>query len=140
MTGDEEKYTPNFGTMDMYQIKGAAKAAKNMADRRFAKFEGDIQVVIEMKMFDEDNYQLVKELKRDVEENIIKYEEILTHLEGFYYLKQEKYTNQLKEMKENFDVMDSRRSTVWSKGLEAVKAIEEEKNKKGRRVQGRTGH
>ena len=138
--GDEEKYTPNIGTMDVYHLKGAAKAAKNMADRRFAKFEGDIQVVIEMNMFDEDNYQLVKELKRDVEENIIKYEEILTHLEGVYSVKPEKYTNQLKQMKENFDVMDSRRSTVRSKGLEAVKAIEEEKNKKGRRVQGRTGH
>ena len=33
-------------------------------------------------------------------------------------------------MKENFGVIDSRRSTVRSKGWEAVKAIEEEKNKK----------
>ena len=45
-------------------------------------------------------------------------------------MKPEKYTNQLKEMKENFGVIDSRRSTVRSKGREAVKAIEEEKNKK----------
>ena len=28
-------------------------------------------------MFDKDNYQLVKDLKRDVEENFVKYEEIL---------------------------------------------------------------
>ena len=41
MTGDEEKFTPSFG---------------NMADRRFAKFEGDVQVVIELGMFDRDNY------------------------------------------------------------------------------------
>ena len=81
--GEEEKYTPNLGAMDVIHLEGAAKAAKNMADRRFAKFEGDIQVVIEMKMFDEDNYQVVKELKKDVEENITKYEKILTHLEGF---------------------------------------------------------
>ena len=40
--GDEEKYTPNIGTMNVYHLEGAAKAAKNMADRRFAKFEGDI--------------------------------------------------------------------------------------------------
>ena len=82
--------TPNLGTMDMYQIEGAAKAAKNMANRRFAKFEGDIQVVIKLGMFDRDNYQLVKDLKKDVEENIIKCEEILTHLEGGYSMKPEK--------------------------------------------------
>ena len=33
-------------------------------------------------------------------------------------------------MKENFDMMYSRRSTVRSKCLEAVRAIDEEKNKK----------
>ena len=114
----------------MDHLEGAAKAAKNLADRRFAKFEGDIQMIIDMKMFDEDNYKQVKELKRDVGDNINKYEEILTHLEAFYSVKPEKYKTQLKEMKENFDMMDSRRSTVRSKCLEAVRAIEEEKNKK----------
>ena len=84
--GDEEKYTPNIGTMDVYHLKGAAKPAENMADGRFTKFEGDIQVIIELGMFDRDNYQLVKDLKKDVEENIIKYEEILTHLEGVYFV------------------------------------------------------
>ena len=121
MTGEEEKFTPSFGIMDMGEIEGAAKAAKNMADRRFAKFEGDIQVVIELGMFDRDNYQLVKDLKKDVEGNIIKYEEILTHMEGVYSVKPEKYTEQLKEMKENFEVMASKRSTVRRKGMEAIK-------------------
>ena len=46
MTGKEEKFTPNFGKMDIGEIEGAAKAAKNMADRRFKKFEGYIQEVI----------------------------------------------------------------------------------------------
>ena len=46
MSGNEEKFTPNLGSMDMGQIEGAAKAAKNMADRRFKKFEGNIQEVI----------------------------------------------------------------------------------------------
>ena len=58
--------------MDVIHLQGAAKAAKNMADRRFARFEGDIEVIIEMKMFDEDNYQAVKELKKDVEDNFSK--------------------------------------------------------------------
>ena len=43
-----------------------------MADRRFKKFEADIQEVMEAGMFDKDNYQLVKDLKKDVEENIVK--------------------------------------------------------------------
>ena len=62
-----------------------------MADQRYKKFEGNIQEVIELGMFDKDNYQLVKDLKRDVEENIIKYEEILTYLEGVYSVKPEKF-------------------------------------------------
>ena len=135
MTGEEEKFTPSFGNMNMGQIEGAAKAAKNMADRRFAKFEGDIQVVIELGMFDRDNYQLVKDLKKDVEENIIKYEEILTHLEGVYSVKPDKYTEELRELTGNFEVMASRRSTVRRKGMEAIKAIEEEKKNRSRRVQ-----
>ena len=77
--------------MDVDHLEGAAKAAKNLADRRFAKFEGDIQMIIDMKMFDEDNYKQVKELKRDVGDNINKYEEILTHLEAFYSVKPDKY-------------------------------------------------
>ena len=90
-TGEEEKFNPNFVNMDIGQIEGAAKAAKNMADPRFAKFEGDIQVVIELGMFDKDNYQLVKDLKKDGEDNIVKYEKILTHLEGFYSVKPDKF-------------------------------------------------
>ena len=46
MTGEEEKFTPKFGKMDMGEIEGAAKAAKNMADQRYKKFEGNIQEVI----------------------------------------------------------------------------------------------
>ena len=40
-------------------------------------------------MFDKDNYQLVKDFKRDVEENIVKYEEILIYLN--YSVKPEKF-------------------------------------------------
>ena len=58
--------------MEMGEIQGAAKAAKNMADRRLKKIEADIQEVIEAGMFNKDKYQLVKDLKKDVEENIVK--------------------------------------------------------------------
>ena len=128
--GEESKYFPNLGAMDVENLEGAAKAAKNLADRRFTVFEGDIHMIIDMKMFDEDNIKQVKELKRDVGDNLTRYEDILTHLEGLYSVKPEKYKTQLKEIKENFDMMDTRRSTVRGKSLEAVKAIEEERNKK----------
>ena len=128
--GEEGKFFPNLGAMDEENLEGAGKAAKNLADRRFTAFEGDIQMIIEMEMFDKDNIKQVKELKRDVGDNLTRYEDILTHLEALYSVKPEKYKAQLKEMKENFDMLSTRRSTVRGKSLEAVKAIEEERNKK----------
>ena len=114
----------------MENLEGAAKATQSLTDRRFQAFEGDIQVIIDMAMYDEDNVKLVKELKLGVGDTLTKYEDILTHLEAIYSVKPEKYTAQLKEMKENFGLIDTRRYTVRSKGLEAIKAIEEERNKK----------
>jgi hypothetical protein len=121
--GEESKFFLNLGAMDMENLEGTGQAAKNLADRRFAAFEGDIQMIIEMGMFDEDNLKQVKELKRDVGENLTRYEDILTHLEALYSVKPEKYKAQLKEMKENFDMLNNRRSIVREKSLEAVKAI-----------------
>ena len=115
--------------MEMGQIQGAAKAAKNMADRRFKKFEADIQEVIEAGILDKDNYQLVKDLKKDVEENIVKYEDILTYLEGMYSARPDKFKTEITELTKNFEVMAGRRSTVRTKGNEAITAIEDEKNK-----------
>ena len=73
--------------MDVENMEGAGKAAKNLADRRFAAFEGNIQVIIDMRMFDEDNHKLLKDLKCDVGEQLNRYEDILTHLEATYSVK-----------------------------------------------------
>ena len=43
-----------------------------MADRRFKRFTEDIKVVIDAVMLDKDNYKLIKDIKKDVEENIVK--------------------------------------------------------------------
>ena len=43
-----------------------------MADRMFKRFTEDIKVVIDAVMFDKDNYKLIKDIKKDVEENIVK--------------------------------------------------------------------
>ena len=43
--GEEGKFFPKLGAMDVDNLKGAGKAAKNLADRRFTVFEGDIQMI-----------------------------------------------------------------------------------------------
>ena len=67
--GEESKFFPNLGAIDVENLEGTGKAAKNLEDRRFAAFKGDIQVIIEKGMFDEDNHKQLKELRRDVGEN-----------------------------------------------------------------------
>ena len=99
MGAEEEKYAPNFGNMDLSEIQGTAKATKNMADRRFKRFTEDIKVVIAAVMFNKDNYKLIKYIKKDVAENIVKYEEILTRLEGLYSARVKRYPYEMKELK-----------------------------------------
>ena len=47
--------------------------------------------------YDEDDYKIVKDLKRDTEENIDKYEDILTHLDGVYAAKPTKLAAEIEE-------------------------------------------
>ena len=85
--------------MSLSEIQGTAKAAKNMSDRRFKRFTEDNKIVIDSEMFDKDNFKPIKDIKRDVEENIVTYEEILAHLEGLHSAKADKYQDELKEQK-----------------------------------------
>ena len=48
--GEEGKYSPNLGAMDVDHLEGAGKAAKNLADRRFAKFKDNIQMIINLQV------------------------------------------------------------------------------------------
>ena len=41
---------PNLGPMDVDHLEGAAKAAKNLAERRFARFKDDIQMIINLQV------------------------------------------------------------------------------------------
>ena len=43
----EEKYLPDILNMTLAEQQGTATAFKKKADRRFQRFEGDIQEVIE---------------------------------------------------------------------------------------------
>ena len=43
----EEKYSPDYVKLDLADSQRAAKAAKNMADRRFKRFKADMQEVMD---------------------------------------------------------------------------------------------
>ena len=144
--GEEAKYSPGLAAMDVESLEGAAKAAQSLMDRRFQDFEGDVEIIISMDMFNEDHVQQVKELKLGIGDALTRYEDILSRLEAIYSVKPEKYEKQLKDMNTNFGLISKRRHTVRKQCLEATKAIENERNKKeakeqsiGRASTGTTG-
>ena len=126
----EEKYTPDYVKMTLAEKKGAAKASKNMADRRFKRFEGDVQEVIERGRYDyQDDYQIVKDLKKDAAQNIDSYEDVLTHLDEVYAANPSKVAAEIKELAKNFELIAERRGKLRRKVKEANAAIEDERNK-----------
>ena len=100
--GEESKYSPGLAAMDMESLEGAAKAAQSLTNRRFQAFEGDIEIIINIGMFDEDNVQLVKELKLGVGDTLTRYEDVLSRFEAIYSVKPDKFEEQIKNMNENF--------------------------------------
>ena len=100
-----------------------------MADRRFKRFTEDIKVVIDTVMFDKNNHKLIKDIKKDVEENTVKLEEIWTHMEGLYSATVKNYPDEMKELTKNFKVIEEGRSTVRTKVKDALAAVEAMRNK-----------
>ena len=133
--GAEPKYSPGLAAMDRESLEGAAKAAQGMTDRKFQDFEADIEIIIEMGMYDKDLVQQVRELKMGIGDAITRYEEILSRLEAIYAMKPEKNKDQVKEMNINFGLINKRRQTVRTKVLEAKIALEDERNKKEAKYQ-----
>ena len=43
----EEKYSPDYVKMELANVQWAAKAAKNMTNKRFKRFEADMQEAID---------------------------------------------------------------------------------------------
>ena len=79
--------------------------------------------------YDEDDYKIVKDLKRDTEENIDKYEDIIIHLDGVYAAKLTKLAAEIEKLANNFELNAQRRAILRGKVKEANTAIEEERNK-----------
>ena len=44
----EDKYTLDYARMSLADLQEAVKATKNMADKRFQRFKGEVQEVIDM--------------------------------------------------------------------------------------------
>ena len=122
--GEENKYNPGLMAMDIDGLEGEAKAAQSQTNRSFDAFEADIDVIINLGMFEEDNAKQVKELKSNAGDTLTRYEEILSRLEASYSMKPEKFKTQIKDMNDNFGVINTRRYQIRKLSLEASKAIE----------------
>ena len=80
--------------------------------------------------YDEEDYKTVKDLKKDTEENINMFEEILTYLDSVYSAKPAKKEDEMKELVENLELIEKRRDTMRKKVKEANIAIEKKETKK----------
>ena len=69
------------------------------------------------------------DLKKDIKENIDRYEDILNHLVGVSAAKPSKYDIEMDELTKNFEVMAQRRSALRGELKEAVPTTEDETNK-----------
>ena len=125
----EEKFPPDMQNMNLEEKQGAASALKKLAERRFRRFEREIQEMIDKEHYEEDDFRKVKEIKKDTEVITDKYEEILTYLDSAYSAKPKKMDKELKEVTENFDEIEQRRDTVRQKIKEANEHIETERTK-----------
>ena len=125
----EDKYTPDYGRMSLADAQWAAKASKNMADRRFQRFEGEVQEVIDRGRYDPGDHKTVKDLKKDDDVNFDSYEDILTHLDGIYPANPDKVAKEMEELAKSFELISQRRETLRKKVKEANAAIEDERNK-----------
>ena len=70
----------------------------------------------------------VNDLKKDMKENIDRYEDILTHLVRVYAAKPTKYDIEMDELTKNFKVIAQKRSTLRGEVKKAVPATEDERS------------
>ena len=71
----------------------------------------------------------MKDLKKDAEQNIDSYEDILTLLDGVYAANPSKVAAEIEELVKDFELIAERRDKLRGKVKEANIAIEEERNK-----------
>ena len=79
-------------------------------------------------LIDEDDFQKIKDLRRDTEETTNRFEEIITFLEGVYSPKGKKKEKELEDIDKCFEVITERRDTVIKLSKEATTVVEVNRN------------
>ena len=119
----EEKYMPDMAGMSLEEQAGVATAIKKLAERRFTKFEKDVEEIIGRTYYDEEDFKKVKDLKRETDKITDKYEEIITYFESIYAGKPGKKEKGIKNIVKNYQEITERRDSVRKKVKEANEAI-----------------
>ena len=78
--------------------------------------------------FDEEDFQKIKDLRRDTVETTTRFEEIITFLDGVYSPKGKKKEKELEDIDKCFEVITDRRDTVIRLSKEATTALEAIRN------------
>ena len=89
---------PEMVGVTLDEQAGVARAIKKLAERRFTKFEKDMDEIIARTYYDEEDFKKVKDLKKETDEYTDKYEEIITYSESCYAGKPGKKKKEIKEI------------------------------------------
>ena len=119
---------PEMSGMNLEEQAGVATAINKLAERRFTKFEEDVEEIIGRTYYDEEDFKKVKDLKRETDKITDKYEEIITYFESIYAGKPGKKEKGIKEIVKNYQEITERRDSVRKKVKEANEAIETARN------------
>ena len=114
--------------MNLEEQAGVATAINKLAERRFTKFEEDVEEIIGRTYYDEEDFKKVKDLKMETDEITDKFEKIITYLESCYAGKPGKKENKIKDIVKNYQEITERRDSVRTKVKEANGAIEAARN------------
>ena len=74
----EEKYIPDTSQMSLEDKAGVDSALKRLSEREYVKYTKEIEEIIEKTYYEEGDFKLVKDLKKETEEFTDKYEEAIT--------------------------------------------------------------
>ena len=126
----EDKYIPSSSSETTVEEKeGMAAALKKLAERKFVTFEKEMIGILERTYHEEEDSNMVKEKKKETETCTNKYEEAICWLDSVYSA--EKGTNrkgELKDIEDNYKVLEERRDSVRRLVKEVNAKIEDRKN------------
>ena len=126
----EAKYVPiSSSETTLEEKEGMAKALQKLAQRKFASFEKEMNGMLDRTYYEEGDSNIVKEKKKETDTFTDKYEEAICWLESSYSgEKGAKRTKELKDIDENYKVLEERRDSVRRLVKEVNAKIDDWKN------------